>query len=61
MRAVIRKAKPNELRIVQNLNVGLFKSDGPRDKFLNHQWPYQEGEKYFKKRIKGGNGVCFVA
>jgi ribosomal protein S18 acetylase RimI-like enzyme len=57
----IRKAKLSDLKIVRDLNAELFKFDGPRDKFINHQWPYKEGEKYFKKMIKGDKTVCLVA
>lgn len=62
MEVVIRKARMADLKTVQDLNAGLFKTDGPRDKFLNHKWPYQKaGKTYFKKAIAGKNTCCFVA
>ena len=57
----IRKAKINELKIIQDLNHDLFASDGPRDQFLNHEWPYEDGKKYFIKRMSEPNSICLVA
>ncbi len=57
----IRKAKIEELKTVQDLNRDLFVSDGPRDKYLNHNWPYEGGKEYFSKRITDGNSICLVA
>lgn len=57
----IRKANSDELEIIQNLNHDLFISDGPRDQFLNHKWPYKDGKKYFVKRISEPNSICLVA
>lgn len=58
---IIRKAKIEELKIVQDLNSELFTSDGPRDKYMNHNWPHNEGKEYFSKRIVGDNSICLVA
>lgn len=58
---IIRKAKTEELKIVQDLNSGLFTSDGPRDKYMNHNWPHEEGKEYFSKRITADNSICLVA
>lgn len=57
----IRKAKIGELKIVQDLNSELFTSEGPRDKYMNHKWPYEEGKEYFSKRITDDGSVCLVA
>lgn len=57
----IRKAKLSELKIVQDLNAELFKFDGSRDEFINQKWPQKEGEKYFRRMIKGDKTVCLVA
>lgn len=57
----IRKAKIEELKTVQDLNRDLFASDGPRDKYLNHNWPYEDGRSYFSKRITDDNSICLVA
>ena len=56
----IRKAKISELKSIQDLNHKLFREDADRDKFLNHNWPYKDGEKYFKSRIEG-KGLCLIA
>lgn len=57
-----RRARPSELKIIQDLNYTLFQSDKERDEFLNHRWPYiKDGKEYFKKRIAGKNGICLVA
>jgi GNAT superfamily N-acetyltransferase len=57
----VRTAKPEELRHVQELNHQLFLSDARHFDDLNTNWPYEEGESYFRKRIAGEGGVCFVA
>lgn len=57
----IRLAKPDDLKQVQELNHQLFLSDSRHFKDLNTNWPYEEGEEYFLKRIAGKEGVCFVA
>jgi GNAT superfamily N-acetyltransferase len=59
---LIRKAHPEELKIIQDLNHQLFLFDYERDPDLNVQWPYEkDGEEYFRKMIDGEIGVCFVA
>ncbi len=58
----IRFAKEDELTIVQELNRQLFLHDAPYDLFLNLQWPFEkDGEAYFRDKISGKSGVCFVA
>ena len=57
----IRKAFDNELKTIQNLNYQLFEHDLVYDPLLKMDWPYTEGSEYFKKRISGEEGVCFVA
>jgi ribosomal protein S18 acetylase RimI-like enzyme len=62
MEITIRKAVIDELKIIQDLNHKLFLWDLERDPNLNVDWPYQEaGESYFKRRVTGEHGVCFVA
>jgi GNAT superfamily N-acetyltransferase len=58
---VVRKAKPNELRAVQDLNHELFEWDTRHADLLKNTWAYEEGESYFKGMIDGVIGVCFVA
>ena len=57
----VRPAKIEELEQVQELNHQLFLSDVRHFDDLNTNWPYEEGEKYFRDRIAGRGGVCLVA
>lgn len=58
----VRKATLNDLKSVQDLNHDLFLSDSKHLNDLNTNWPYEaEGENYFRKRVSGEGGVCFVA
>ncbi|OGM31142.1 hypothetical protein A2803_01555 [Candidatus Woesebacteria bacterium RIFCSPHIGHO2_01_FULL_44_21] len=61
MKVKVRRANESELHIIQELNHELFESDGKRDKYLNHNWPYEDGEKYFVKRISKPDCICLVA
>lgn len=62
MNAKIRKAQQEDLEAIRVLNHKLFLWDKDRDPDLNFAWPLQEeGEKYFRRRIDGKPGVCFVA
>lgn len=60
-KTVVRLAKTDELTQVQELNHQLFLSDARHFDDLNTDWPYEDGEDYFRKRIAGEGGVCFVA
>jgi GNAT superfamily N-acetyltransferase len=60
-KVTVRLAKPEELQYVQELNHQLFLSDSRHFDDLNTNWPYEEGEDYFRRRIAGDGGVCFVA
>ncbi|MGI8420200.1 MAG: GNAT family N-acetyltransferase [Candidatus Levyibacteriota bacterium] len=58
----IRKVKENELHIIQSLNHQLFIHDEVYDPLLNMNWPFEHvGEEYFRNKISGKSGVCFVA
>jgi GNAT superfamily N-acetyltransferase len=57
----VRLAKSKELPLIQELNHQLFLADARHFDDLNINWPYEEGEDYFLKRIAGQGGVCFVA
>jgi diamine N-acetyltransferase len=61
MDTIVRLAKTDDLKRVQELNHQLFLSDARHFDDLNTNWPYEEGEAYFRKRIAGEGGVCFVA
>lgn len=59
---IIRKAKIEELKIIQELDYQLFIHDGEYDSTLNMNWPFEEeGENYFKDKICEKDGICFVA
>lgn len=59
---IIRKAKIEELKIIQKLNHQLFLLEEKFDPFLNMNWPFEKaGENFFKNRISGEKGVCFIA
>lgn len=60
-KVTVRLAKSEELEQVQKLNHQLFLSDARHFDDLNTNWPYEEGEKYFRDRIAGKGGVCLVA
>lgn len=53
----IRLAKSEDLKHVQDLNHQLFLSDVQHFDDLNTNWPYEEGEKYFRDRIAGKNVI----
>ena len=58
----VRKARIEELSMVQKLSEGLFTSDGHRDKWLNHKWSFGEaGKKFFTRRISEPECICLVA
>ncbi len=57
----VRKAKIEDIKIIQDLNHDLFASDGPRDPFMNHNWPYEYGEAYFQRKITEKDSICVVA
>ena len=56
----IRKATVQDLKIIQDLNYQLFVHDSEFESELNMNWPYREGENYFKEKITEDTGVCFV-
>lgn len=59
---IIRKAKIEELEIIQKLNHQLFLHEEKFDSFLNMNWPFEKaGKDFFRRRINEKEGVCFVA
>lgn len=60
---IIRKSTIDDLRSVQELNKLLFISDNPHDGgLLNVEWPLEdEGRDYFRGKVLGETGVCFIA
>ena len=62
MNTIIRKARPDELAIVQDLNFGAFENDVAHDPYLIMDWPHNPsaGRAYFQSRIEG-NGICLIA
>lgn len=58
----IRKAREDELKIVQGLNEELFLFDSSYDDALKMEWPYkEEGAQYFRSKISGKDGICLIA
>ena len=57
----VRKAGTEDFDYVQALNHQLFLSDSKHFDDLNTDWPFEEGERYFKDRLAGKGGACFVA
>ena len=58
----IRKARENELKMIQDLNHQLFLHDEEYDPSLNMNWPFEKiGEDYFKDKLDGKRGICLVA
>ena len=57
----VRLAKSEDFKQVQKLNHQLFLSDARHFDDLTTNWPYEDGEDYFRNRIAGEGGVCFVA
>src|SRR4051812_11886005 len=57
----VRPARPDELPLVQEMNVALFAGDAVHDPHLVMTWPVDDetGAPYFRDRI-AGKGVCFV-
>jgi len=59
---IVRKARPEDFKAVQDLNYQLFVHDQEYDPLLKMTWPYdKEGAAYLAKRVAGKEGVCFVA
>jgi GNAT superfamily N-acetyltransferase len=59
----ISPATINDLKIIQELNLALFKKEYVEfDSTLDCEWTFSnEGENYFKKLITGDDGCVFVA
>jgi ribosomal protein S18 acetylase RimI-like enzyme len=59
---IIRKAKIEDLKIIQELSHQLFIHDENSDSTLNMNWSFEEaGESYFKNVIGSENGLCLIA
>lgn len=62
MNISIRKAIADDLQSVISLSDELTQADLPYDKDVDVNWSNTEkGMKYFKQKIAGKSGVCFVA
>lgn len=62
IRVLVRKASKEDFKHIQELDYRLFLHDKKYDKYLNMKWPYQKtGIDYITSKIKGIEGVCFVA
>lgn len=58
---IIRKAVLKDLEFIKKLNHQQFVYELEFEKDLNLKWSYQEGDLYFRDKISGQDGVCFVA
>ncbi|MFA6428461.1 MAG: GNAT family N-acetyltransferase [Candidatus Buchananbacteria bacterium] len=63
MEGVIKKARIQDLKAVQELNLLLFKKEYQEfDQTLDRQWTFSSaGEKYFKHRLTKDDGCIFLA
>lgn len=58
----IRRAKLLDIPVLQKLSSELIISDARFDPLLQSSWSHSEdGKKYLTRRVRGRNGVCFVA
>jgi len=54
MNIIIKKAKIEDLKTIQNLNYEVFVVSQKYDCYINMRWPFEkEGIKYFRSAIKG--------
>jgi ribosomal protein S18 acetylase RimI-like enzyme len=62
METDVRRARRDELEVVQRLNQGSFVNDRAHDPYLDMAWPLDPdtGGAYFLRRIEG-DGICLVA
>jgi len=61
-KVVIRKAKEDDLKDIQELSQQLFIHDQEFIPYLDMNWSYEGiGVNYFKDKISGKTGVCFIA
>lgn len=62
MNVKIRKAKPEDWKIIQKLNNEVFTVDKPHDEHLNLNWPFsKKGTTYYKSVIKDPKYFCIIA
>lgn len=58
----IRRAGPDDVESIVELNTFLFREDsGRRDPFMNQEWPTEEGLEYFAGFLARERGVCLLA
>ncbi len=58
----VRKATNSDVKILQNLNLDLFKFERQFGKTYSLKWSISElGQKYFENLINKENGIVFVA
>lgn len=62
METKILEAKPDDWKVIQDLNVQLFISEKDNDEDLDVDYPTsEEGIKYYQDIAKGKGGVCYLA
>ena len=58
----IRKAKPDDVKLLQNLNDELFADNSKYDKDLKLDWAQSEvGKKYFAELVNNKDAICLIA
>jgi len=57
----IRRARSEELAIVQDLMLGLYQSDRKYDTLFESISPEEGSEEEYSSRIEGRDGICLVA
>ena len=59
---VVRKARKDEVKVLQDLNNEIFVDNSKYDSDLKMGWPYSpEGEKYFRRILKNSQAICLIA
>lgn len=58
---IIRKARPEELPAIMECMIGLYQSDRQYDTLFSEVHPEEFAEEEYSMRIRGKDGVCFVA
>ncbi len=63
MNVIIKKAKMDDLQIIQELNLELFKKEYKEyDSLLNLNWTFgKNGTKYYQNRISKNDGCVLIA
>jgi GNAT superfamily N-acetyltransferase len=62
MQVTIRKANPNDWKIVQRLNFEVYEASKQFDEHLNLRYPfYEESEHYYQDIVSNSSFFCVIA